>query len=1273
MKRPVLHIFSAIASVFFTIGAMAASPYFLRLNSDSHGLTNNAVRCILEDSRGYVWIGSQMGLNRYDGTRIKVFPNNVLPSSYIFSLGEDKEGNIWIATGEGVAVYDYMKDRFFEPCFEDGSRINWPVTSITCDSSGKVWLDGRSEGLISWSYRTGYLKKHDLNISNSSIIRMAFSRDGNLVLCRHLDYIYLYSEQTGKAVPLDLVKGEELLRGDEIYGPVFDSRSNAIFYVATKRTGIIEVNIKAKTARVLYRFPGDCKPNGMSSQGGRFLLCATSAGILRYDLTTGRHERYVNVKDDPHSLSDNYVLCAVSGRNGGIWAGTSTGGVCHTDPELDCFTRVTADRDGVSIEACKTLGMSEDSDGNIWIATERMGLFKYDTHEGNLYRIQNARIPLLLTSILADRDRIWIGTMSGLLCFTPSGGKVRAYRDFREQSDNRIVSLYKSSDSRIYAATSNSLCVYDEVQDRFAVVDNVESNAYEAIVEDTQGRLWLGSYSRGLFSVDPHEGFASRSYPLCPQRSISCLIPDGDGNIYVVGYDAVVSRFNQATSSFDVFTPESTGSLPSSAYVSACMTEDGHLWIGTTGGLANFNPADGSCVSFDSNSGMVDNSFSKAALRTSSGKVAFGSLDGFIIFDPAVAGRSSSPERVDIVSMKIGTEELSPRSGVYPLESNINETGSITLPSSGNYFSFEFAAPGASYSANLTCRLEGYDKEPHNISQSKSISYFGLSPGKYVLKLSGHRDLAITIRPPFWQSRSGVLIILLLILLSMALLAAAVYVWQKHEQNARMARFEKEQESAIVRNKMEFLSNVVHEIKTPLTLIKTPLHNLSAQKDISEENYRDLRIIRNSTDYLDKLSKELLTFISVSEFKYVLDPRRTDIIDFISGLCFNYSESAKSAGIRLNFLHDEEELPVKADLNALSKILNNLFGNALKYAESYIEIEAHGGDNAVTIAIRNDGKPIPESKREEIFKPFVSLDTASSLPARSFGIGLPLARRLAELHGGSLVLSPGGTTEFVLSLPAASPEAGAAVAAEEEPDDGSASVLLVEDSRELLSFLKDRLSPGFSVIVAENAGEAFPILSKSRVDCILTDLNMPGMNGVDFCRKVKMNPATEHIPIIVISATTSEQAKIQCMEAGASMYIEKPFTVEYLAASLRSVLARPGAVSGETGAQDKDATFLANLDSVVNRHLSDDSFSVKQLEEELFVSHSTLNRKMRELLQMSPVDYIRSKRLNAALELLKQKKLTISEVAYSTGFGSLSYFSRSFKEYFGKAPTDYVK
>ena len=209
--------------------------------------------------------------------------------------------------------------------------------------------------------------------------------------------------------------------------------------------------------------------------------------------------------------------------------------------------------------------------------------------------------------------------------------------------------------------------------------------------------------------------------------------------------------------------------------------------------------------------------------------------------------------------------------------------------------------------------------------------------------------------------------------------------------------------------------------------------------------------------------------------------------------------------------------------------------------------------------------------------------------------------------------------------------------------------------------------------MAENAGAAFPILSKSRVDCILTDLNMPGMNGVDFCRKVKMNPATEHIPIIVISATTSEQAKIQCMEAGASMYIEKPFTVEYLAASLRSVLARPGAVSGETGAQDKDATFLANLDSVVNRHLSDDSFSVKQLEEELFVSHSTLNRKMRELLQMSPVDYIRSKRLNAALELLKQKKLTISEVAYSTGFSSLSYFSRSFKEYFGKAPTDYVK
>lgn len=1273
-------------AMFLAMAADAASPYFQRIDSETDGLSHNGVRCLLQDSRGYVWIGTQMGLDRYDGTRIKIFSGDDLPSTYIFTLCEDKRGNIWIGTGNGISVYDYEHDRIFEPKMADGTRLNLAIYSITCNSSGEIWFDARKDVLFSFDYNDGFVKTRNVNFKRETIKRIAFNANDCLVICSHMDNVYL-CPQGGNAEPLELRSGAELIKDDEIYGPVFTRKSKSVFYVATKRSGVVEINMKERSARLLFRWNALQKPNGIALQDERYIIAATTSGLVRYDIITEKKEEYYNITDDAHSLSDNFVICTMVDMSGGVWAGTAQYGVCYTNKALDCFRRLAATSDGMSLKGCNTKGICEDKNGDLWITTERAGLLKYSPSKGKMLRVRSTKIPDFLTDIIADGENLWIGTQFGILRYTPLTGEVREYKEFGQEpfsQDSRVICMSKSSAGQIYVGASASTMAYDRESDSFKAISQAGVRAYESIVEDADGRLWLGSYSQGLHSMDPHDGFAMVSYPDCIQTMISTVIRDINGDICVIGYDSVISRYDAKTGSFETFTPDNTYNLPESSFVSARADKNNHLWIGTTDGLVDLDTKNRTCVVYTVDNGLTDDYFSKASLELSDGQMMFGSRDGLVLFNPEVVGRERVPARVDIISMKIGDREIVP-SPDAPIDRNINEVREITLSSLDNYFSLDFASPLSDMTTEVFCCLEGYDTEPHNVSTDKSISYYGLLPGKYTLKLTAHPDVTITVEPPFWQSRLGVAVIMLILVGLAAAVSFVVYSWQRRVQKNRMDAYKREKEKSIVQDKMEFLSNVVHEIKTPLTLMKTPLQSFSNMQGMTEEDRKNLQILCNSTDYLDRLSKELLTFITVSEFKYVVDMNPMDIVEQISSICYNYSEAARSRNIRLTFVHSEDVIMVNADSAAMSKILNNLFSNALKYTDSYIEIEAKVVGRQVLVCVRNDGDVVPHSKRNEIFKPFVTLKDKSSVPVQSFGIGLPLARRLSELHGGTLTISDADRTEFVLSIPVYNMPECPEISDVSVPESDKPTLLIIEDNRELLDFLSDRLSSEFNTVISDNVNMAFTIISKFRINLILADLNMPGTNGLDFCRKLNVNAAASHIPVVIMSATTSEKAKIQCLESGAVLYIEKPFTVEYLSASLKSVLNSRVGVSGKNtrqideidmtqyGVEDKDALFLKNLDDIVTKNLGDDSFGVRQLEEALFVSHSTLNRRMAELLQMSPVDYIKKKRLNAALVLLEQKKLTVSEVAYSVGFSSLSYFSRCFKDYYGKSPADYMK
>ena len=486
---------------------------------------------------------------------------------------------------------------------------------------------------------------------------------------------------------------------------------------------------------------------------------------------------------------------------------------------------------------------------------------------------------------------------------------------------------------------------------------------------------------------------------------------------------------------------------------------------------------------------------------------------------------------------------------------------------------------------------------------------------------------------------------------------------------------------------MAFFSNIVHEIKTPLTLIRTPLQKIFAVGDVSENIREELEVIRSSADYMNDLVRELLEYVRLEEHGYVLDLRNIDIVERTGFLCYNFSETAHSRNIKISYRHEVDSLVTALDTIAFRKIINNLMDNGVKYAETFVKVSLSVDDGHVVISFQNDGAPIPASRRESIFKPFVQFSADQSPYAQSFGIGLTYAKNLAELHGGCLFLSDKtDCTEFVLRLPV---KTVTNVVEENEPEVEIAKradlplVLIVEDNSSLLTYLKKNLKHQYNVITAQSAEKALVLLASYKVDIILTDVALQGMSGVDLCRRINSSETLSHIPVIVVSAISSVETKMKCMEYGAVTYIEKPYSMDFLQACIKGTLEKRATLRATYGVAvsvadkikliNRDDDFLRRLEKVVLENMGNSSFTNKQLEEMLYMGHSTLNRKMKALLDMTPNDYIRTKRLSAAADMLESGKHRVNEVCYAVGFNSPSYFAKCFKKVYGVLPAEWAK
>ncbi|MGL6180128.1 MAG: hybrid sensor histidine kinase/response regulator transcription factor, partial [Tannerellaceae bacterium] len=566
---------------------------------------------------------------------------------------------------------------------------------------------------------------------------------------------------------------------------------------------------------------------------------------------------------------------------------------------------------------------------------------------------------------------------------------------------------------------------------------------------------------------------------------------------------------------------------------------------------------------------------------------------------------------------------------------------------------------------------------------------------------NGHnKELTIIIPPPFYASTPAFLLYILVGLL----LFYFIFKYHKKRSNEKMLlrqeKLNREKDRELYNSKVEFFTMVAHEIKTPLSLIKAPIESVTGMRELNTDAKHSLKMVNRNVDRLIHLSTQLLDFRKTEVEGFKLNFVRTDVVQLLSSIIARFQPSFAEANKELIVANDLDAFALAIDFEAFTKIISNLLSNALKYSDKHIEIYygiEKEGSGMFVVRIANDGVKIPDQEKDNVFEPFYRMKANMSVSGS--GIGLSLARSLAELHHGYLSLDTAASlTTFELRLPLIQQvvfevhtqcmvESEEVVEIKEHMHHatevcGNDAVLVVEDQEEMNAFIANELKHEYQVFRASNGAEALEILAKEMIKVVISDVMMPVMDGIELCKRIKGEPNTSHIPVILLTAKGTLEAKLEGLEVGADSYIDKPFSINYLKARISNLIKNreqilkafgnsPLAVSSSLVANKVDEAFINRLNEFIYQNIDNPDLSVEILAEMLSMSTSSLYRKVKGISDMSPNDYIRVTRLKKAALMLCENNYRINEIAFLVGFSSASYFSSCFQKQFGMTPKEF--
>ena len=916
----------------------------------------------------------------------------------------------------------------------------------------------------------------------------------------------------------------------------------------------------------------------------------------------------------------------------------------------------------------------EDEEGNLWIGTEDGGLNKFNTKTKQFTPLNLSGLHYNIHALSLDHNTLWIGTYSkGLYALDLRTNHSRHYTmgdAENELNDNNIYSMCRTSSGELYIGTTTGLNQYNYQSDNFTRIHKMDGIFIFSILEDSKGNIWFATYNSGIFKYNPRDKswknyVSSPDNPHgLPYNKVISIYEDSKQRLWFSILGHGFCSLNEDTETFISY--DSSQGLANDVIYKIIEEKDDILWLTSNKGLIRFDLSTKKSTIYTDSNGLLTNQFNYCSgIKSKDGTIYFGCINGFIAFKPDLFTENTGFPPVAITDFLLFNKSADIGSTDSPLAQSVTYTQNIELKYNQNSFSFRFAALGyASPEENcLSYTLKGFDKEWYYTSKSATATYTNLKPGTYTFCVKAangkgewndeYREIQIHIAPPFWKTVWAYIIyvILAIIITSYTLYRFRKQITDKHKRQLEVLESEKEKE--IYHAKIDFFTNIAHEIRTPLTLIKGPLENILKKEEINTHSLKDnLSIMERNTMRLLDLTNQLLDFRKTEAQGFQLNFMICDISQLIKDTYIRFDPAAKQNDLTFKIGLPEQNFNAAVDKEALTKILSNLFNNAVKYAKSYIHVSLHAPtdeqNDFFSITVSNDGLPIPVEMKEKIFEPFVQIKNVSNGQTKTgTGIGLPLARSLTELHRGKLYLKDSDDICFCIELPIKQEKTILLQKTEIEKPVNTPTVirqhqtdiciLVVEDDPEMQSFISSQLGNAYSVMNASNGKEALKILSENTISLVVSDVMMPEMNGFELCRTLKTNIEYSHIPIILLTAKATIQSKIEGIELGADDYIEKPFSTEYLLARIANLLSNQEKlrqaftsspfVNAQTIALTKaDEAFLEKLTEVIKSNISEPEFNVDILAEKMNMSRSSLHRKIKGIAQITPNEFIQLER-----------------------------------------------
>jgi Signal transduction histidine kinase len=1327
-------------SLFSFIELISAGGFRFRHYRAEDGLSYNSVRSILQDRRGFIWIGTEDGLNRFDGYTFKEFRSKpggtgLLESNYISALLEDDKGIIYIGTDEGIYTYDPATEKFtrLNVKTSGGVTISSTINNLVLDKSGNLWIATYGQGIFNYQLSSGKLQQYLFSTINSQRIK------SDLINCIFADRSNrIWAGQKGPSTSLMLFNPKAnrfdifpfIVEGDNSYSSIYriyeDSYRN--LWLGTWDRGIYKLDSKLHKV-VSYLSPksqsGILHVHEICEYSPGELLVGSDDGLSLFNTRTLTHRLFTASETDPTSLSDKFIYPIYKDREGGLWVGTYYGGVNYVSPTSGLFERYTHSGFVNSVNGNVIGGFTEDKSGNIWIASDDGGLNRLDKQTGRFtsYMPQPGRNSISYYNVHAlcwDDEKLWIGTYSGgLNVFDSRTGNFKLYKDEannpKSLDGSSIYAIFKDRSKRMWVASMSGLNLYNRTEDNFTRVKNLDATTID-IEQDARGRIWFGTWGKGVFCFDEPK-HQWRNY-LCHQgdttsltgNQINCMLMDHHARLWV-GTTNGLCRFDDAKNRF----VRIHLNIPSNTICS--IVEDNELlWITTSKGLVRYDTRNGNSQVFTQSDGLLSDQFiANSGFKSSNGKIYIGTANGFNAFYPNNIARNNYIPPVVISRLEIFNKEVQVGEE-GPLPKAIQAMKRIDLSYKDNVFSLDFVAlsyntPGKN---KYAYKLEGFDKDWNYVTNQHRATYTNLPAGSYAFKVKACNNdgvwneqgtsVEIIIHPPFWLTP---VFKLLYVLLFIGLMVWIAKSWMKRTERKHKEKIDQlnhEKETELYNAKISFFTTIAHEIRTPVSLIIGPLEKImTTATNLPELLRNDLNIIDRNSQRLLLLVNQLLDFRKVEQGALALTFIHRNVPDLLRSTFDRFYPLSDQKGIK--FVFDCPDTTIEADIDqeALTKIVSNLLSNAMKYAKGKIVFSCLSGTERFEIMVTDDGQGIPDNEKEKIFLPFYQV---SSGVKPGTGIGLSLVKSLVDAHGGEISVTnafPAGSC-FTVSFPlrndaVVSGDVVPETSAFEEPESQDVLfehsgiseskskekplLLVVEDNPEMRGFLQDSFSSDYSVITAEDGLDGLDKLKNNEVSLIISDLMMPRMDGLEFCSALRANVLTSHIPVVLLTAKTDLNTKIDGMNSGADAYVEKPFSIRFLKAQIRNLIdsrkalrrkysEMPFVPLNSIAGNKADEDFLSKLNTLIENYISNPDFSVELLAEELAISRSGLFAKIKTLAGVTPNELMQVVRLKKAAELLAENKYRINEVAYMVGFNNPSYFTKCFQKQFGVRPGEFL-